>query len=93
MKKSIPLVAFCLYFLKISILPSGYTEASILLILGSLAAFFEFKSNDKLVQALEDKLNQQQKELDLKSKDIESIKSHIASMKLSSSLRPLNNGR
>ena len=90
-RKYLPLAAFCIYFAKVTILPSSYPEAVILLILGSVAAYFEYKSNDKKIAALEEQFKAQQKDLEDKAKDIEHLKSSITSMKLSAGMRPLGN--
>lgn len=89
--KYLPLGAFALYFLKVSLQPVTLTEAAILLILGSIAAFYEFKSADKKLANLEQRLIDQEKEFkalkEFYSKDIDSVKSHIASIKLSTGYR------
>lgn len=90
-KKLIPLTTFCLYFLKIIILSPNYTDAGVLLILGVLSAFFEFKSNDGKIQELENKFNKHQREIEDKNKEIESIKTYLNSIKLSQTMRPLGN--
>lgn len=88
-KKNIPLAVFCLYFLKISFISANYTEAAILLILGSIAAIYEFKNHDRKFHELEEKLALQQKQLDDRAKELESVKNAVASIKLSSGMRSM----
>lgn len=89
--KYLPMGAFVLYFLKICLQPVTLTDAAVLLILGSIASFYEFKSAGNKMIGLEARLTAQEKEFsDLKafySKDIDSVKSHIASIKLSTGYR------
>lgn len=87
-KKLVPLVAFCLYFLKVTILPSSYAEAAILLILGAVAAFYEFKGNDQKLNDLQNKLNKMNEDLEKQTKEVEALKSFATSVKLSQSIRP-----
>jgi hypothetical protein len=81
-RKSIPLMAFCLYFLKVSLLPTGPVEASILLILGSVAAYFEYKSNDQKIKDLESKLDLYIKDSAQKFVELEGVKSQVAGIKM-----------
>lgn len=89
-RKSIPLLAFCLYFLKVSLLPTGPVEASILLILGSVAAYFEYKSNDQKIKDLETKLDLHTSEAAKKFAELESVKSQVAGIKMATGFRNQN---
>lgn len=86
-KKFLPLVAFCLYFIKICIQPISYPEAAILAILGAIFLFNETRIQTKEIKALVDKVEGRQKELETYVKDIDSLKSSVASIKLGSTMR------
>lgn len=85
--KHLPLGIFCLYFSKIYLQSISYPEVGILLVLASIAAFFEYKSNDQKLSAIEERINKQQIQLDFKEKELEIVKTTIASLKLSSGMR------
>jgi len=87
LRKSAPLILFCLYFAKLALLAPTYTDAAILLILGATAGLFEFKSNEKKIKDLEQLLVNQQKELSKTTEEILAIKSHVASIKLATNIK------
>lgn len=86
-KKIIPLGTFCLYFIKVCLQPVTLTEAAILLILGTVAAFYEFKSADQKMLDLEDKVNKHQEEIEKRFKELDGVKSQVAGIKLSNSYK------
>ena len=88
--KNLPLAIFCLYFSKVYLQTISYPEVGILLVLAGLSAFYQYKSNDKALSLLQDQLNKQQIQLDHKEKELEIIKSTIASLKLTSGMRTVN---
>lgn len=89
-QKITPWVAFCLYFLKIGIVGSSYPDALILGILGTFLVFLEYKNKDQKFEELKELVNGRQKELETYIKDIENLKSHMNSQKLSTSMRPVS---
>lgn len=102
LKKYLPLGIFCLYFGKVYFQTISFPEVGILLILAGLASFFEYKSNDSKLVSLQEKfdksklqfeeiLNKQQIQLDSQLKDFEIIKTGMASLKLSTGFRQVNN--
>ena len=93
LRRVIPILAFCLYFSKIFIQPPTLIDASILLILAGISGYFEYKNNEKIVQQLEQKFLKLEQDLDLKSKEIDNLKSSVTSLKLGSSLRPVSGSR
>lgn len=94
-KSSIFLSLLCLYFIKTLIRPSGYEDAVILLVLGSILSFFEFKSSDSKLVVLEKQITKLAEDIESKNKDVDSIKNAMASMKLAQGMRGLGtaNGR
>lgn len=94
-KNLIPLSLFCLYFFKTLIKSNGYEDAGILLILGSIASFYEFKSEDTKISTIEKQIAKLEQDIELKNKDVDSIKNAMASMKLAQGMRGLGsvNGR
>lgn len=89
----IPLGLFTIFFAKLLFQSISYTDASILLILGLVSAFFEFQATDKKVKTIEAKMDQTTKDLEDRLKEIESIKGAINSLKLSGGLRATNVSR
>lgn len=79
-----------LYFIKVIIHPSGYEDAAILLILGSIASFYEFKSSDSKLTIIEQQISKLREDIDLKNTDLDAVKSAMASMKLAQGMRGLN---
>ncbi len=88
--KHLPLAIFCLYFSKVYLQAISYPEVGILLVLAGIAAFFEYKSNDQKLSSLEERINKQQIQLENKEKELEIVKTTIASLKLSSGMRTVN---
>lgn len=88
-KKLIPLTAFCLYFGKIAIIPASSADAIIMLVIASLIAFQEYFSNNTRIQKLEENIEKGHKETAEKLKDIEALKSNIASIKIASGMRTI----
>ena len=89
----IPLALFTVFFGKLLFQPISYTEASILLILGLVSAFFEFQATDKKIKAIEAKMLLTTKEFEEKIKEIEAIKGAVNGLKLSGGMRPLSGSR
>lgn len=83
----LPLALLCLYFVKVSLQPIGYPEASILLILASLTGYLEYKNNDKKLNELEQKVNEVTKLMTEKANDIDNLKISVASSKLVSTFQ------
>lgn len=91
--KYIPMGLFAVYFLKVCLQPVTMTEAAILLILGSVAAFYEFKSNDKKILELEAQIKNQQILIESRFKEFDGVKSQVASIKLASNYRTQNTNK
>ena len=86
-KKVLPLGIFCLYFIKVCLQPVTLTEAAILMILGAVAAFYEFKSTDKKILELEEIVKKHQDQIELRFKELDGVKNQVAGIKLSSSYK------
>lgn len=91
LKRFIPLTAFCLYFGKVFFMPVTYTETVILLILAVSSCYFEFKNSDQQMHTLNKKLEEIQKLTEDRNKDIDHLKSAVASVKLSNGIRQVGN--
>jgi hypothetical protein len=63
------------------------TEAAILLILGSVAAFYEYKSTNKKIDELEAIVAKHQELIENKFKELDGVKTQVASIKLSNSYK------
>lgn len=91
LKKSLPLIAFCLFFSRLFFKPLDLTDAAILLILAATAAFFEYKESEPKIKEFESKLEEFKTTLERKEKDISYLKDSIAGIKLGNTLRPMGN--
>jgi len=87
--KHVPLIAFLAYFIKVMGTQPTLTDAAMLLIVGGIASFYEFKSNTKQIDELNTRLTAQQAFLDVASKDIEFLKSNVAGIKLTNGMRQI----
>ncbi len=88
--KHLPLGIFCLYFSKVYLQAISYPEVGILLVLAGIAGYFEYKSNNEALSLLELRIDKQQIQLENKEKELEVIKTTIASLKLSTGMRQVN---
>lgn len=88
--KRIPLLAFCLYLIKISILGAYTSEVCILAILTSMACFFEYKVNSKEIKRLEQELDDHKKLIEQNSKELNEVKVHVTGIKMNMGLRVPN---
>lgn len=90
-RRFLPLAIFCVYFTKVCFQSStSYPEALILLILGSVAGYFEYKHQSGRMESMEKQLNEMNRDLQEKLKDLDAIKSSMASLKLQNGMRQLN---
>lgn len=91
--QKLPLVLFCLYFIKVMFFPVSYAEVGILLILGAVSSYFEFKNQDKRLEEMKSHLDQAIKSFESKTKEIEEMKNAFNAMKLSAITRTGNGSR
>lgn len=85
--KYIPLALFVAFFIKLLITRDvTLVDSSLLLILAGAAGLYEFKSNDKKLQDLEDKLEKNNKELKLaieaNAKKLEEFNTYVSGIKI-----------
>lgn len=85
--KYIPLGLFLLFSLKSLFVGLTYESCLGILILGSIASFFEYKVNEKRIEELSLEIKELGKKIEERSEDLNDIKTHIASVKLGSQLR------
>ena len=86
--KYIPLALFVLFSGKALFFGAGsYESAAVLLILGVIAGFYEFKSQDALIRKLQERIDAQDAANVQIGKDLESVKNHLSTLKLSNQFR------
>jgi peptidoglycan hydrolase CwlO-like protein len=90
MKKNIPLLLFCIFLTKSALQPITFAESSVLLVLAAMSCYFEFKSNDSKVSQLEKNIVSIQNNLDARGKELDTLKSSVASVKLASGIRGMS---
>ena len=81
--KYLPLGFFLLFCSKLMIFKGNWEDVGILITLGCISAFYEFKSNDKKISQLENKIDTYKTEYNEKLKQLEDLKTHVAGLKLS----------
>lgn len=89
-KKNLPLLVFCLFLAKIAMQPVTFAEASVLFVLAGMSCYFEFKSNDNKISQLENNITLIQKSLDDRAKELDTLKSSVASVKLATGIRGMS---
>lgn len=89
-KKNIPLIVFCLFLAKTVLQPITFADSSVLFVLASMACYFEFKSNDNKISELEKNIVSIQKNLDDRAKELDTLKSSVASVKLATGIRGMS---
>ena len=89
-RKNLPLIAFSCFFLKSLIFPISYPEIGMMLVLGAIASVFEFKSHNKKLKELEQKLEMEDKALLLLSKKVDDLNTHLASVKMAQGMRSMS---
>ena len=80
--KYIPLGLFALFAGKLLILGGSYESSLILGVLASTAAYYQFKSNDKIIKDLEAKNNELQSRVQQLEGDFKEVRSFFNSSKL-----------
>lgn len=80
-----PLILFGLFSTKLLILGGNLESAIVLGVLGAVASYYEFKSNDKKINDLELKINK----IEQKSNEIDEVKSSFASYKMAQGYKKL----
>lgn len=86
--KFIPLALFCSFVIKGLMYGVSYVDTSVYLVLGAMAAFFEWKLQYKRMEVLHVRMDEIDKHLTNIYKSQEELKSHVASAKLASTYRP-----
>ena len=88
--KRIPLLAFCLYLIKISIMGTYISEVCTLAILTTMACYFEHKVNWKEILRLDNSLKEQKEITNQINKELREVKLHVAGIKMSYGMRSPN---
>lgn len=74
--------------LKTVALGCSFSDVAFLAVLSSLSAYFHFANERKELKKLETDLKELEKTIQLKSKEIDEVKSHLSGVKLANALRP-----
>lgn len=85
--KYLPLALFTAAVGKGLVLGFGLVDAPILLILGSMAAFYEFKVNDVKIKVMQARCDTVDKHLTTLYKEVESLKSYNTGIKVGNQMR------
>jgi hypothetical protein len=88
--KFVPLSLFAIFALKSLILGATLVDAPLLLIIGSVAVFYEIQFQTKNAKILHKRLDEVDKHLSALYKNDNEIKADIASAKLTASMRQAN---
>jgi hypothetical protein len=86
--KYIPLTLFALFSAKCLFLGvASYESAFALLILGLVAAYYEFKSQDRIITEFKKELDETRSHQKKLESEMEALKSYVSSIKLSNQFR------
>ena len=85
--KYLPLGLFTFFSIKGLILGTNLEACLALIVTGAIAAFYEYKSQNKLIDEINIKLVEIKKVQEDSQKEHEALKSHVAGLKLSTQLR------
>lgn len=85
--KVLPLGLFCAFSLKLMLVGAQLTDSLVLFVLAGYSAYHQFKTVDGDIRRFEQKLNEQEKIISEKSKEIEDVKALLSSVKLGQQLR------
>lgn len=88
--KYAPLVIFGLFALKTLIMGCTIENALTLAILGSIAAYYEWKNESAIIQAFEFRLVSYEEKLDNSAKELENLKTHVGGLRIGQNLRTTN---
>ena len=91
--KVLPLGLFCAFSLKLMLVGAQLTDSLVLLVLAAYSAYHQFKSVDGDIKRFEEKLNEQERIITQKTKEIEDVKALLSSVKLGQQLRNSQVGR
>lgn len=82
-----PLALFVAAVLKGLVLGFGWVDAPILVILGAIAAFYEFKSSEKKVKLLQARCDAVDIHLTTLYKELDVVKTHFSGLKVAAQMR------
>jgi hypothetical protein len=85
--KFLPMGLLCSVVVKILITGANLAEAPVVIALAALVAFNEIRSYDKVIKGLVERLDLAQETDKQQAKEIESIKTYLTSVKISSQVR------
>lgn len=91
--KHIPLFLFAVASLKLLILGADWPMAAVLLVLGGIAAFWEYKSQEKKFKDLEEILKKQNEVQIAQARVLDELRSNMSAVKIASGMRPTSGGR
>lgn len=89
-RKSIPLLAFVVYFSKSLFHQFTMEDVIVLISTGIIAAIFEFYSNIKQLNDLNKKITDHEKQLTIRNKELDDLKTHVASIKLATGIKSMS---
>lgn len=91
--KHIPLILFSISVLKTIIMGSSYQEALVLLVLGAVAGFYEYKSQDAAIQEMKELQEKQAQATLALAKTLDELRSGMNALKLSQGMKSNSLGR
>lgn len=86
--KYAPLALFGLFATKTLILGASLDNCLALAVLGSIAAYYEWKSESAAIKGFQDKLDKLEESQSNYNKDLETIKTHISGLRIGQGQRP-----
>lgn len=87
LSKYAPLVLFCLYSSKLIVTGNTLSDSALLAVIGALSAFSLYKSEDKKIQVMTERLSEMDKKIQDITKSNEDLRSGVASVKIAQNMR------
>lgn len=88
--KSVVLVSFSLFFLKLLIVGVSLESSVVVAILATLMGYLEFKSDINSYTSLKKETEALMKSIEENKKDLEDLRSHVSTVKLAQQVKTLN---
>jgi len=91
--KHIPLILFGIFVMKCLFTGATLSDAAIMAVLGAVAAFYEYKSQEQAIKLMEEIQRKQAETTLALAKELAELKSSVSTIKIGQGMRTTNVGR
>ena len=85
--KNVPLILFIAYASKLIALGASLTDAAILLILGAVSSYLQYKFNDKQLVEMSKKIEAIESKTNIDHNNLDEIRTNLSGLKLKQNLK------